>query len=166
MATGIMSGIHTVEGQLTSGPGRFAIVASRWNAALVDQLVVGALDMLKRHGIDESQLTLVRCPGAYELPLVAKQLARQGRFQAIIALGAVIRGGTPHFDYVAGECSAGLSRVMLEFDVPVGFGLLTTDTVEQALERSGTKMGNKGGEAALAVLEMVNLLEALEVSNG
>ncbi|MCY4471305.1 MAG: 6,7-dimethyl-8-ribityllumazine synthase [Kistimonas sp.] len=162
----MLPGIQTVEGQLTSGPGRYAIIASRWNATLVDHLTVGAVDTLKRHGVSEEQLTLVRCPGAYELPLTAKKLARQKCFRAIIALGIVIRGGTPHFDYVAGECASGLSRVMLDFEVPVSFGILTTDTVEQALERSGLKMGNKGGEAALAALEMVSLLDALEVADG
>ena len=148
-----------------------AIVASRFNRFIVDQLVEGAADALKRHGIDEDRLLLVWVPGAIELPLLADQLASSGRFDAVIALGAVIRGGTPHFDYVAGECARGLTRVSLDYGLPVTFGVLTTDTVEQALERAGTGEGNKGYDVAMTAIEMVetmrvienHLLESLEV---
>ncbi len=139
-----------------------AIVASRFNRFIVDQLVEGAADALKRHGIDEDRLLLVWVPGAIELPLLADQLASSGRFDAVIALGAVIRGGTPHFDYVAGECARGLTRVALDNGLPVTFGVLTTDTVEQALERAGTGEGNKGYDAAMTAIEMVETMRALE----
>ena len=139
-----------------------AIVASRFNRFIVDQLVEGAADALKRHGIDEDRLLLVWVPGAIELPLLADQLASSGRFDAVIALGAVIRGGTPHFDYVAGECARGLTRVALDNGLPVTFGVLTTDTVEQALERAGTGGGNKGYDAAMTAIEMVETMRALE----
>jgi 6,7-dimethyl-8-ribityllumazine synthase len=139
-----------------------AIVASRFNRFIVDQLVEGAADALKRHGIDENRLLLVWVPGAIELPLLADQLASSGRFDAVIALGAVIRGGTPHFDYVAGECARGLTRVALDNGLPVTFGVLTTDTVEQALERAGTGGGNKGYDVAMTAIEMVETMRALE----
>ncbi len=139
-----------------------AIVASRFNRFIVDQLVEGAADALKRHGIDEDRLLLVWVPGAIELPLLADQLASSGRFDAVIALGAVIRGGTPHFDYVAGECARGLTRVALDNGLPVTFGVLTTDTVEQALDRAGTGGGNKGYDAAITAIEMVETMRALE----
>ncbi|MGP1782816.1 6,7-dimethyl-8-ribityllumazine synthase, partial [Shewanella frigidimarina] len=130
---------------------------------LVDSLLDGAVDTLKRFGqVADDNITVVKVPGAVELPLAARRVAASGKFDGIIALGAVIRGGTPHFDFVAGECNKGLAQVALEFDIPVAFGVLTTDTIEQAIERSGTKAGNKGGEAALGLLEMVNVLQALE----
>jgi 6,7-dimethyl-8-ribityllumazine synthase len=141
---------------------RIAIVASRFNQFIVDQLVEGAADALKRHGIDETSLLLAWVPGAFELPLIADQLASSGRFDAIIALGAVIRGGTPHFDYVAGECAAGLTRVSLDNGLPVTFGVLTTDTVEQALERAGTGEGNKGYDVAMTAIEMAETMRAVE----
>ena len=118
----------------------------------------GAIDTLRRHGVPDANITVVRVPGAYELPVAAKRIAQRGEADAIIALGAVIRGGTPHFDYVAGECSSGLARVMLDENLPVAFGVLTTDTIEQALERSGTKAGNKGVDCAMTAMEMVSLL--------
>lgn len=141
---------------------RFAIVVGRFNSFVVDSLVEGALDTLRRHGVAESQISLARTPGAFEIPLACQKLAQSGRYSAIIALGAVIRGGTPHFDYVAGECTKGLAQVSLNTGVPVSFGVLTVDTIEQAIERSGTKAGNKGAEAALSALEMVSLLDSLE----
>ena len=139
-----------------------AIVASRFNRFIVDQLVEGAADALRRHGIDEDRLLLAWVPGAFELPLLADQLASSGRFDAIIALGAVIRGGTPHFDYVAGECARGLTRVALDNGLPVTFGVLTTDTVEQALERAGTGEGNKGYDVAMTAMEMAETMSLIE----
>ncbi len=141
---------------------RFALVATRFNGFVVESLVAGALDALRRHGAADDHVVLVRVPGAYELPVAAKKLAASGRYHGIVALGAVVRGATPHFDYVAGECVKGMGAVALEFGLPVGFGVLTVDTLEQAVERAGTKAGNKGAEAALAVVEMVNLLAALD----
>jgi len=134
------------------------IVASRFNHFIVEQLVKGAIDAVKRHGIDEDRQTLVWVPGAFELPLMADQLASSGCYDAVIALGAVIRGGTPHFDYVAGECAGGLGRVALDRGIPVSFGVLTTDTIEQALERAGTGEGNKGFDAAMTAIEMVETM--------
>ena len=138
-----------------------AIVASRFNHFIVEQLVTGATDALGRHGIDGDRQILVWVPGAFELPLVADQLASSGCCDAVIALGAVIRGGTPHFDFVAGECASGLARVALDRGVPVSFGVLTTDTVEQALERAGTGAGNKGFDAAMTAIEMVETLRTV-----
>jgi len=128
----------------------------------VESLLDGAIDTLKRHGADERDLEIVRVPGAYEMPIAAQRLAVSKRFEAIIALGAVIRGGTPHFEYVAGECTKGLSSVSLKYDIPIAFGVLTVDTIEQAIERAGTKAGNKGGEAAMSAVEMINLLRSLD----
>ena len=138
-----------------------AIVAARFNDFIVDKLVSGALDGLRRHGIPESKVTLVRTPGAFEMPLIAQRLTKSGKFAAVIALGAVIRGSTPHFDYVCSEVSKGCAMAMMHTGVPVIFGVLTTDTIEQAVERAGTKAGNKGFDAALAAVEMVNLGRAL-----
>ena len=140
---------------------RIGVVASRFNRFIVDQLVAGVRDALERRSIEPGQQTLVWVPGAFELPLMAARLAASGRFDAVIALGAVIRGGTPHFDYVAGSCADGLGRVALDHDLPVVFGVLTTDDVEQALERAGTGEGNKGFDAAVTALEMVDTLRAL-----
>ncbi|HWP94342.1 MAG TPA: 6,7-dimethyl-8-ribityllumazine synthase [Gammaproteobacteria bacterium] len=154
--------IKTIEGELVVRDLRLAIVASRFNGFIVDSLVAGALDTLRRHGANEKEITLVHVPGAFEMPLVVRRLAASRRFDAIIALGAVIRGGTPHFEYVAGECAKGLAAVMHDTGVPVAFGVLTCDTVEQAVERAGTKAGNKGAEAALSAIEMANLLRRLE----
>lgn len=157
-----MHGIKTIEGDFGSGKGKkFAFVITRWNSFIVSHLLEGAVDYLARHGVSKDDMTIVYCPGAFEIPLTVKKVAAQQRYDAIIALGAVIRGGTPHFEYVAGECVSGLSKVNLEFDVPVSFGVLTVDSIEQAVERSGTKMGNKGEEAAASALEMVSLLEQL-----
>jgi 6,7-dimethyl-8-ribityllumazine synthase len=141
---------------------RFAIVAARFNAVITDALLEGALSTLAEHGVPEDHVSVVQVPGAFEIPITAKRLAASGRYEAIIALGAVVRGGTPHFEYVAGECARGVGRVALEEDVPVIFGVLTTDTDEQARERAGGKEGNKGFEAAIAGLEMVTLLRRLQ----
>jgi len=150
--------IQHIEGDFRSNDARYAILVTRFNSFITESLLNGATDALKRHGIKESQIKIYYVPGAYELPLVAKKLAQTGECEAIIALGAVIRGGTPHFDYVAGECAKGLGQVSLDAAIPVTFGVLTTDSIEQAIERAGTKAGNKGAEAAMTALEMVNLL--------
>lgn len=157
-----MSGVKIIEGQLTVRDARFAILATRFNGFIVESLVSGALDTLRRHGIGENVVDLIRVPGAFELPLTARRAAMTGKYDALIALGAVIRGATAHFDYVAGECAKGLSGVALETGLPVIFGVLTVDTIEQALERAGTKSGNKGADAAMAALEMVDLLRKLK----
>ncbi len=156
-----MESIRTVEGVFAPGEARFALVASRFNSFVVESLIAGALDTLRRHGVAPGRITLVRAPGAFELPLVVQKVARSGNHDAIIALGAVIRGGTPHFEHVAGECTKGIASVSLQTGIPVAFGVLTVDTIEQAIERAGTKAGNKGEEAALSALEMVNLLAQL-----
>lgn len=153
--------MRTLEGQLTLRDASFCILAARFNDRIVEDLLRGALDACRRHGIEDSAISIVRVPGAFELPLAAKQIARSGRFDGIIALGAVIRGATPHFDYVCAECTRGLGQVSLEFDIPVGFGVLTCDTVEQAVQRSGVKYGNKGADAAMAAIEMVSLLRQI-----
>lgn len=157
-----MQGIKVTEGTLVARDARFTLVAARFNEFVVESLVKGAVDCLRRHGADDADIDIVRVPGAYEMPLAVRRVAASRRADGIIALGAVIRGGTPHFDYVAGECVSGLSQASREYDVPVGFGVLTVDTIEQAIERAGTKAGNKGEEAALAVIEMVNLLRQLD----
>lgn len=150
-----------VEGSLVVGNARFCVIASRFNEAIVTRLLDGALDTLSRHGADESQIHVIRVPGAFELPLAAQEAARSRQYDAIVALGVVIRGATPHFDYVCSEAASGLARVSLEHAIPVGFGLLTCDTIKQAMERSGTKAGNKGIDAALSAIEMANLLHQL-----
>jgi 6,7-dimethyl-8-ribityllumazine synthase len=153
--------MKTIEGNFQAPTGRFVLLISRWNSFVVEHLKTGAVDALKRHGVSDAQIDLVYTPGAFEMPLVAQKLARSGNYSAIIALGAVIRGGTPHFEYVAGECTKGLAQVSLDSGVPVAFGVLTVDSIEQAIERSGTKAGNKGAEAALVALEMVSLLSQI-----
>jgi 6,7-dimethyl-8-ribityllumazine synthase len=157
-----MSTIKTIEGGLTIRGARFGIIAARFNSFIVDSLVDGAIDALKRHGAEDGSIQLVKVPGAFEMPLVASRMAAKKEYDAIIALGAVIRGGTPHFEYVAGECTKGLAAVSAQHDVPVAFGVLTVDTIEQAIERAGTKAGNKGVEAAMSAIEMVNLLQNLD----
>ena len=156
-----MMHVKTIEGQLNAKGIKFAILASRFNDFIVDRLVGGAVDYLVRHGADREDITIIRIPGAFEMPVVCKKLAASGKYDGIVALGAVIRGGTPHFDFVASEATKGLAHVSLESGVPVGFGLLTTDNIEQAIERAGTKAGNKGVEAASAVLETVRVLRQL-----
>jgi len=157
-----MSTVKTIEGGLTVRGARYGIVASRFNSFIVDSLVAGAVDALIRHGAEEGNIQLVKVPGAFEMPLAAARMAAKKEYDAIIALGAVIRGGTPHFEYVAGECTKGLAMVSAQHDIPVAFGVLTVDTIEQAIERAGTKAGNKGVEAAMSAIEMVNLLQNLE----
>jgi 6,7-dimethyl-8-ribityllumazine synthase len=151
-----------IEAELLTADLRLVLVAARFNDFVVEPLVRGALDALKRHGVLDEQIEIVRVPGAFELPIVVRKLAQSQRYDAIITLGAVIRGETPHFDFVAGECAAGISRIALEFGVPVAFGVLTTDTVEQAMDRAGGKAGNKGADCALVAIEMANLLRRLE----
>jgi len=158
-----MSAITTIEGNLLVQGGKFCLVSSRFNSFIVEQLEAGALDTLLRHGADKANIDLIKAPGAFELPMVVQRIAASKKYDAIIALGAVIRGGTPHFEYVAGECVKGLAHVALQYDVPVTFGVLTVDTIEQAIERAGTKAGNKGAEAAMSAIEMVSLFKNLEV---
>lgn len=156
-----MTDLKTIEGDLTARGLRVGIALSRFNNFIGERLLEGAVDMLLRHGVAHSDIELVRVPGAYEIPLVLKTMAAGKKYDALIALGAVIRGETPHFDYVAGECARGLSQVMMLSDLPVAFGVLTVDTVQQAIDRAGTKAGNKGADAALSAIEMVNLLKRL-----
>ncbi len=155
----------TFEGNLTATVGRYAITCSRFNDLIVDRLLHGAVDGLTRHGVAADDIDVVWVPGAWELPVIARQLARSGNYVAVVCLGAVIRGSTAHFEHVAGQCAAGIQRVALETGIPVTFGVLTTDTIEQAIERAGSKAGNKGTEAALAALETANLLTQLKLSN-
>ena len=154
--------VETIEGALNIYDARFCMVVARFNSFIVESLLQGALDTLKRHGAQESDITIVRVPGAFEMPLALEKVAAKAEYDAIIALGAVIRGGTPHFDYVAGECVKGMAQVSLKYGIPIAFGVLTVDTIEQAIERAGTKAGNKGAEATLSAIEMVNLLRALD----
>ena len=156
-----MSNMNEIEGDLVVRDARIALLVSRFNSFIVESLLGGAVDTLVRHGASKDDLHIVRVPGAYEMPLVARRLASGGRYDAIIALGAVIRGGTPHFEYVAGECARGLAAASLQRDVPIAFGVLTVDTIEQAIESAGTKAGNKAVEAALSAIEMINLLGKL-----
>ncbi|MDQ1363721.1 MAG: 6,7-dimethyl-8-ribityllumazine synthase [Pseudomonadota bacterium] len=153
-----MSQVSTIEGDLIYTTGRFAIVVARFNGFIVESLLAGALDAFRRHGVPADQITVIKVPGAYEMPVAVQRVAQSGNYQAIIGLGAVIRGSTPHFDYVAGEAAKGMSSVALDHGIPVIFGVLTTDSIEQAIERAGTKAGNKGAEAAVTAIEMVNLL--------
>ncbi|MBL4609970.1 MAG: 6,7-dimethyl-8-ribityllumazine synthase [Pseudomonas sp.] len=157
-----MSAIRTIEGDFVSLQGRYALVVGRFNSFVVESLLSGAIDALKRHGVKEADITIVRAPGAFEIPLVVKKVAETKQFDAIVTLGAVIRGGTPHFEYVAGECVKGIGSLSLEYGIPVAFGVLTVDSIEQAIERSGTKAGNKGAEAAMSAVEMVSLFKQLE----
>jgi 6,7-dimethyl-8-ribityllumazine synthase len=154
--------IKTIEGDLIVRDARFAIVASRFNDFIVDSLLKAAVHCLRQHGAADADIEIVRVPGAFEMPLAVDKLAGSRRFDGVIALGAVIRGGTPHFDYVAGECVKGIAAASSKHGVPVGCGVLTVDTIEQAIERAGTKAGNKGEEAALAVIEIVNTLRRVE----
>ena len=156
-----MDKIKTTQGDVVVRDGRFAIVASRFNEFIVESLIKGALHCLRQHGTADGDIELIRCPGAFEMPLAVEKVAATRRFDGIVALGAVIRGGTPHFDYVAGECVKGVTAVSQKYGVPVGNGVLTVDTIEQAIERAGTKAGNKGEEAAMSAIEMVSLLGKL-----
>lgn len=154
-----------IEGKLDAGNFRFGIIVSRYNSFISERLLEGAIDTLVRHGADAARLTVVKVPGAFEIPLMAKKMAASNKFDALLCLGAVIRGGTPHFEYVSSEVTKGVAQVSLEAGLPVAFGVLTTDSVEQAIERAGTKAGNKGAEAAMSALEMVNLLGAFNADD-
>ena len=153
---------NTIEGSLQYSEGQFAIVCARFNGFIVESLLAGAVDTLKRNGVNDDSITVVMVPGAFELPVIAQNLAQSGKYSAIIALGAVIRGATPHFDIVANESAKGLSAIALDNSIPVINGILTTDSIEQAIERAGTKAGNKGSEAAAVAIEMTNLIQQLD----
>ena len=157
-----MSGAKSIHGDLLARNARFGIVLSRYNDFVGERLLQGAIDTLERHGAQSSNIEVVRIPGAFEMPLVAKILAASKRYDALIALGVVVRGETPHFEYVANQCVSGLGQVSVQFDMPFGFGVLTVDTLEQAIERAGAKAGNKGVEAALGAIEMVNLIKQFQ----
>ncbi|MDX9791554.1 MAG: 6,7-dimethyl-8-ribityllumazine synthase [Candidatus Kapabacteria bacterium] len=150
-----------IEGNFDAANKSFAIVVSRWNQFIVSKLLDGALDALKRNRADDSRITIAYCPGAYEIPLIVKKFADSKKYDAVIALGAVIRGSTPHFDYIAAEVTKGIAKVNLDSGVPCIFGVLTTDTIEQAIERAGSKAGNKGFEAAVSAIEMSSLLQSM-----
>jgi len=154
--------MKTFEGQLIARNAKFCIVASRFNGFIVEQLLAGAIDALVRHGASREDIDIVKAPGAFELPMVVQRVAAKKHYDAIVAIGAVIRGGTPHFEYVAGECVKGIASIALKYDTPVSFGVLTVDTIEQAIERAGTKAGNKGAEAALSAIEMISLFREFE----
>ena len=154
--------MKVLEGKLVAGKGKFAIVGARFNEFIVSKLISGAEDTLVRHGVDTDDITLVWVPGAFEIPLAAQKLAQSGKYDAVICLGAVIRGSTSHYDYVCSEVSKGVASVSLKSGIPVMFGVLTTDSIEQAIERAGTKAGNKGAECAQGAIEMVNLLREIE----
>lgn len=151
-----------IEGKLLSEGKKFALVVSRFNDFITDRLVSGAMDALERSGAKEADIEIVKVPGAFEIPMVAKKLAVKGKYNAIICLGTVIRGATPHFEYVSAEVSKGIAQVGLDTEVPVIFGIITSDTIEQAIERAGTKAGNRGWNAAMSAVEMVNLIEAID----
>ena len=153
---------NIIEGHLVAEEKRFALIVSRFNDFISDRLVSGALDALQRSGVSEDSIDIVKVPGSFEIPLVAKKAAQARKYDAVICLGAVIRGSTPHFDYVASEVSKGIANVSLETGVPVIYGIITTDTIEQAIERAGTKAGNKGWDAAVAAIEMTNLIDSIE----
>ncbi|MGM0577484.1 MAG: 6,7-dimethyl-8-ribityllumazine synthase [Myxococcota bacterium] len=153
--------MNTLDGNLNAAGGRWGVVVSRWNSFITERLLEGAVDAVVRHGGDADAITVARVPGSFELPLAVQRMARSGEYDAIIALGCVIRGATPHFDYVAAEVSKGVAAASMDTGVPVGFGVLTTDTIEQAVERAGTKAGNKGWEAATAAMEMVDLFRSM-----
>ena len=154
------------EGDLTASGLRFGIIVSRWNAFITERLLEGALDTLKRHGADTEIVDVARVPGTFEIPLVAQNMAKSGRYDAVICLGCLIRGSTAHFEYIASECTKGIGQAMMQSGVPVTFGVLTTETIEQAIERAGTKAGNKGVEAAGAAIEMAQLMRVLPTKQG
>ena len=156
-----MNDITTIEGRLDASGLRFCLIIARFNSFITERLLEGAVDCLVRHGAEKEQLTAIKVPGAFEIPLIASKAAASGKYDAVLCLGAVIRGATPHFDYVSSEVSKGVAQVSLETGIPIGFGVLTTDTVEQAIERAGSKAGNKGWETAMATIEMVQTLKAL-----
>ncbi|RMD45175.1 MAG: 6,7-dimethyl-8-ribityllumazine synthase [Aquificota bacterium] len=154
--------MRTVEGRLSAEGLKFAIIVGRFNSLITEKLVEGAVDCIIRHGGSEDNITIIKVPGSFEIPLAAKKAAKSGNYDAVICLGAVIRGATPHFDYVANEVTKGIAQVALETEVPIAYGILTTDNIEQAIERAGTKMGNKGFDAALTAIEMANLIDEID----
>ncbi|CAK7066750.1 MAG: 6,7-dimethyl-8-ribityllumazine synthase [Desulfovibrio sp.] len=156
-----MTDLRTIEGKMNADGLKFALIATRFNDFIVDRLVGGAVDFLTRHGCKKDDITIIRIPGAFEMPIVCQKVAKSGKYDGIVALGAVIRGSTPHFEYVSAEATKGIAHVSLDSGIPVGFGLLTTDNLEQAVERAGSKAGNKGVEAAAAVLETVRVMQQL-----
>lgn len=156
-----MSSIKNIEGDLVVRGARFGIVLARFNSFIVGRLLEGAVDALQRHGAESDAIEVVRVPGAFEIPLALKKMAMASKYDGLIALGAIIRGGTPHFEFVASECTKGMAQVNMQHEIPIAFGVLTVDTIEQAIERAGTKAGNKGVEAAVSVIEMVNLLKKI-----
>jgi len=153
--------MNIVEGKLSAEGLKFGIVVGRFNSFITERLLEGAIDCILRHGGSKENIEIVKVPGSFEIPLTAKKLAKSGKYDAVICLGAVIRGSTPHFDYVANEVTKGIAQVSLETEVPIGYGILTTDTIEQAVERAGTKMGNKGFDAAMVAIEMANVLKSI-----
>ena len=157
-----MSSIKTIEGGYGLGSANYGIAVSRFNGFIVERLLSGALETLRKHGVEDREISIIKVPGAFELPLAIKTMAESANYDAIIALGAVIRGGTAHFEYVAGECVKGISHVGLTLGLPVSFGVLTVDTIEQAIERAGSKAGNKGEEAALTAMEMLSLMRQIK----
>ncbi|MEX0679866.1 MAG: 6,7-dimethyl-8-ribityllumazine synthase [Balneolales bacterium] len=154
--------VNKIEGTFNVKDARIGIVISRWNSFITERLLEGAVDMLKRHGVDENRIDVVYCPGSFEIPLVTAKLAEKRMYDALICLGVIIRGSTPHFDFVAGATTRGISDMMLKYQTPIGFGVLTTDSIDQAIERAGTKAGNKGGEAAMSILEMISLFGRID----
>jgi 6,7-dimethyl-8-ribityllumazine synthase len=156
-----MSGFNTFEGDMVADKCKIGITVSRFNSFITNSLLEGAVDALCRHGVDKKNIDVVWVPGAFEIPLALQRQAKANKYDALIAIGVVIRGGTPHFEYVAGECTKGIGQVSLQNDVPIAFGVLTVDSIEQAIERSGTKAGNKGAEAALSAIEMINVLKQI-----
>ena len=157
-----MSPIKTIEGSFGFGSANYGIAVSRFNSFIVERLLSGAVETLQKHGVEDREISIIKVPGAFELPLAVKTMAESENYDAIIALGAVIRGGTAHFEYVAGECVKGISHVGLTLGLPVSFGVLTVDTIEQAIERAGSKAGNKGEEAALTAMEMLSLMRQIK----
>ena len=157
--------MNKIGGDFINCKGRYAIVAARFNHFITDKLIEGARDVLIRHGINSGDIDCVWVPGAFEIPMIAGKLATSGKYGAVITLGAVIRGSTPHFDFVAGECARGIADLNMKYNVPVIFGVLTTDSIEQAIERAGTKAGNKGGDAAMTALEMASVLHKIQAAD-
>ncbi len=157
--------MNEISGDFIDCSGRYAIVAARFNHFITDKLIAGARDVLVRHGIDSGNIDCVWVPGAFEIPMIAGKLATSNKYDAVITLGAVIRGSTPHFDFVAGECARGIADLNMKYNVPVIFGVLTTDSIEQAIERAGTKAGNKGGDAAMTALEMASVLHKIQAAD-
>jgi len=157
--------MNEISGDFIDCSGRYAIVAARFNHFITDKLIAGARDVFVRHGIDSGNIDCVWVPGAFEIPMIAGKLATSNKYDAVITLGAVIRGSTPHFDFVAGECARGIADLNMKYNVPVIFGVLTTDSIEQAIERAGTKAGNKGGDAAMTALEMASVLHKIQAAD-